>query len=263
MYDKCPSVGWQNYIVKENYVSRITFKNFSPRSENPALRLICFPYAGGSGNIYEEWQSHIGPHIEVCAAQLPGRGARFNEPKHVTLGDLLDECEEAILPLLDRPFAIFGHSLGAVVAFAFAQRLEKLGKSPMHLFVSGASAPVDGCEYKETHDLNDQELVEWMAEINGTPVELMNDPEILEIALPILRADFAIASSYKHVDARLKASATVFGGSEDKNIPSEQLSSWGNLVTGRVQVEVIKGDHFFIHGNEEIIIATIRRTVGL
>ncbi|AZE63469.1 MULTISPECIES: thioesterase II family protein [Pseudomonas] len=244
-------------------MSRITFKTFSPRSDNPALRLICFPYAGGSGNIYEEWQGLIGSNVEVCAAQLPGRGARFNEPKHITLGDLLDECEEAILPLLDRPFAIFGHSLGAVVAFAFAQRLEKLGKVPQHLFVSGASAPVDGSEYKKTRDLNDQELVEWMSEINGTPVELMNDPELMEIALPILRADFAIASSYKHVDARLKTSATVFGGSEDKNIPVEQLSSWGNLVTGRVQVEVIQGDHFFIHGNEKVVITAIRRTLGL
>src|SRR5437763_15337105 len=164
------------------------------RKPNPRarVRLFCFPYAGGGDSVFRAWQKGLSEAIEVCPVQLPGRGARISEPPFTELSPLVRAAAQALAPHLDKPFAFFGHSMGALICFELARHLRKDGgPQPVHLFVSGRCGPQTPRE-PFAGDLPDSEFQEMLRRYNGTPEEVLENRELMELLLPAVRADFAL-----------------------------------------------------------------------
>jgi medium-chain acyl-[acyl-carrier-protein] hydrolase len=230
------------------------------------VRLFCFPYAGGGSAMFRGWARQLPADIGVYGIQLPGRGSRMLEPPIGELQAVLAELRPAILPYLDVPFAFFGHSMGALIGWELARSLRaELGKSPVHLFVSG-SRPLTAVQVWLTdfESASDAELATQMAALNGTPEEILRDADLLELVLPAFRADLMLLARYKYQPGhRLACPATIFGGDQDPIVPTGELADWAHFTTGDVQVRVLPGDHFFVHSAQADLIAAITERIGL
>jgi medium-chain acyl-[acyl-carrier-protein] hydrolase len=216
------------------------------------LRLFCFPYAGGTSVAYRGWSARLPPSIDVCPVQLPGRGARFRERAFDRLPDLLAAAMEGLRPHPDRPFAFFGHSMGALVAFELARDLRRRGgPMPIALFVSAHEAPHRPSPLPPVTHLSDDELVaEMRRRYDGIPEEVLAEPELLELLLPILRADVSVLESYEHVrEAPLPCAVSCFSGSDDRHLTDDDLDGWREHTSEPFRLRVLPGGHFFI--NEE------------
>jgi medium-chain acyl-[acyl-carrier-protein] hydrolase len=231
-------------------------------------RLFCFPYAGGGASIYRDWGAHLPPDIELCAVRLPGREGRFSEPMLHALEPLLAQLVDALLPAMDRPFALFGHSLGALVAFELARALRARGlPTPLHVFVSGRRAP-HLPESRDLHEpplstLPDAELIAQLRRLEGTPDEVLSAPELLALMLPMLRADFAISESYEHrPGAPLDCPITAFGGLEDKDTGRDSIAAWSVHTRGDFTMHVLPGGHFFLHTMHSSILHAVANSLA-
>jgi medium-chain acyl-[acyl-carrier-protein] hydrolase len=221
------------------------------------FRLFCFPYAGGGSLIYRKWQDRLAPHIEVCPIQLPGRGNRLNEKLLTSIAGLAEYSASVIEPLLDKPFAFFGHSMGALISFELARHLRQ---QPMHLFASGCRAPQIPDPDPPTYDLVEAEFCKKLTRLNGTPKELLDNADLMQMMMPLLRADFEAAETYRYVDGpKLNCPISAFGGLHDLEVKREYLNSWSEQTTGRFTLRMFEGDHFFIHQCETLLLYTIGR----
>lgn len=219
-----------------------------PRTGRAALRLFCFPYAGGGAPIFHGWPQQLPPDIEVLALQPPGRGARLREAPFTRIAQLADAVAGAVAPYLDRPVALFGHSMGALVAFELARRLETAGVPPLHLFVSGRRAPHLPPERPALHPLPEAEFRDELRRLNGTPAEVLEHAELMEMMVPILRADFEAVETYTCHDAPpLTCPVTAFGGEADPDVEPDALAAWEQHTTGRFAARMFPGDHFFLN----------------
>ncbi|HEX3253015.1 MAG TPA: thioesterase II family protein [Pyrinomonadaceae bacterium] len=232
----------------------------SPKRNSQAqLKLFCFPYAGGNSQTYRGWPFKLPETIEVQAVNLPGRGTRLREAPFTRLTPLVHELAEAILPELDKPFAFFGHSMGALIAFELTHQLRKLNlPSPAHLIVSGRSAPHLPDTDPQTHDLPEKEFLEELRRLNGTPAEALDHPELMQLMLPILRADFAICETYSYEDRPvLDCPITALGGLDDANVSREELASWRERTSGAFTMRMFPGDHFYLHTSQSPLLETV------
>ncbi|XP_032435703.1 S-acyl fatty acid synthase thioesterase, medium chain isoform X2 [Xiphophorus hellerii] len=163
-------------------------------------RLICFPWAGGGSIHYARWGTVLNSSVEVFAVKLPGRESRSREPFFDNMQQIVDEVISALLPLLkEKPFAMFGHSFGALTSFAVAEDLKKVHNlEPVHMFLSGASAPHSETRLKapKRSALSDGEFLRWLASVGGTPPELLANPDVVRLFLPALKADLRVAENY-------------------------------------------------------------------
>ena len=227
------------------------------------FRLFCFPYAGGSSAIYRPWVKRIHPDIEVVPAVLPGREFRLRDTAFTHIEPLVEELTREISPHLDRPFALFGHSMGALISFELARRLRsERGIEPVHLFVSGRRAPQLPERDPEIHNLPDAEFVTEVERLKGTPKEVLEHAELMEILIPMLRADFSICRQYDYVPgAPLTCPLTVFGGTKDDSADQEKLEGWCAQTTGRCRIRMLEGDHFFINQQHAAILPIIAETL--
>jgi medium-chain acyl-[acyl-carrier-protein] hydrolase len=228
------------------------------------LRLFCFPYAGGSAVIYRAWPQKL-PHIvELLAVQPPGRGARLREAPFTSLMPLVEAVAEALLPQLDKPFALFGHSLGALLCFELARHLRRLERpQPSGLFVSGAGAPQLRSTKAPIHDLPDAELIEALREFEGTPDEVLDNAELMRLMLPLLRADFKVNETYAYKsEPPLACSITVFGGAQDDQVSRERLEAWREQTRAAFALHMLPGDHFFLHSSQELLLRELSRELG-
>lgn len=230
----------------------------------PRLRLVCFSYAGGNGAVYLPWQAGLGGDIEVCAIQLPGRGARIGEVPFSSMESLL----RALVPVTGAqdgvPFAFFGHSLGAMVAFELARRLQSLGlPQPSHLIVSGCAAPRHRKPPRQLHLLPADELIEALREYNGTPHEILAHRELMDLLLPTIRADFALVETYRYPPGPLLAlPLTVLAGRSDEAACPALGAQWQQETQGPCRIEWFDGDHFFINGARSEVLAAIRAALA-
>jgi medium-chain acyl-[acyl-carrier-protein] hydrolase len=223
------------------------------------LRLFCFPYAGGGSLVFYHWPGALPPAIEVCSIQLPGREHRVKEPPFSELRPLLSALESALYVYLDRPFAFFGHSLGALIGFEMARRLrESHIPGLQHLFVSGCRAPHLPDPNLPIRHLPQDAFIRELHQYNGIPKVLLEDPEVMEFFLPLLRADFAIFETYHyHAGDPLDCSITAFGGLEDRKATEHEISQWRAMTLNHFHMRMFPGDHFFLNTQRQALLQVI------
>lgn len=226
------------------------------------LRLFCFPYAGGGASVYRPWPAGLPDGVEVVGVQPPGRESRWREEPFRSLEPMADEVAEALVPHLGRSFAFFGHSLGAVLAFEVTRRLLKNGNPrPRHLFVSGRPAPRVPREEPPIHELPREEFLEELRRYSGTPEEVLQNQELMDLLEPLLRADFAVSETYAYspIEEPLPVPLTVLGGVADDEVPPENLEPWRLETRGPFQKHLLDGGHFFLHERREEVLRIISR----
>ena len=226
----------------------------------PEIRLLCFPHAGGAASAFRSWGKHLSPEIEVCAVQLPGRETRLQEEPHREMAPLLDALTRDLAPLFDEPFALFGHSLGGLIAFELARRLAGERRVlPARLFVSAFRAPHLPNRLGPFAHLPDDAFAPAMRDLGTTPDEVFDSPELLEIVLPILRADFTLAERYAFDDdTPLDCDISVLGGTEDALVLPEELMAWSRHTRRRCATCLFPGGHFYVDSARVSVLQTIR-----
>lgn len=190
---------------------------------------------------------------------MPGRGSRIDESPFRNVDDVLPVFANEIIKLSDKPFALFGHSLGAVIAFETARYLKKnTGFSPIHLFVSGRIAPQTPGMREKTFHLSDDDFIESIKMMGGTPSQLFENKELVELILPALKADFQMVETYRFEPGELlQYPITAFGGLSDRFVSREELCAWGDLTKDKFTAHFLTGDHFFVNTEGQKIVAEI------
>jgi medium-chain acyl-[acyl-carrier-protein] hydrolase len=224
--------------------SWIVFRKPNPQAR---LRLFCFPYAGAGAAIFRTWSEGLPGDVEVCPVQIPGRGTRLAETPFTQLAPLVQALAQALGPLLDKPFAFFGHSLGALVAFELARQLRRQsGVPPVHLFVSADRAPQIPHRDRPIHALPENEFLVELRRLDGIPGKVLADAELMQVMLPILRADFSVYETYAYsVEPPLPCSLSTFGGLQDQRVHRADLEAWRDQTSVSFSLRMFPGDHFF------------------
>jgi surfactin synthase thioesterase subunit len=235
-----------------------------PRPGPFGARLLLLPHAGGGANTYRAWPALLPPGIEALAVQLPGRERRFGEAPLARMDALLDALVPAIAPLLDRPYAIFGHSMGACIGHALVHRLRAEGLlAPRLLIAAGHDAPTHARPRQALHALPEAEFLDALRVLGGTPPEVLANRELLDLLLPMLRADFSVIASYRPGPARLDCPVLVLDGSDDAETTPEGLAAWRDSTTAGVEAATLPGGHFFPEEQRarvlDLVVAALRR----
>ncbi|MGK7881612.1 MAG: thioesterase II family protein [Crocosphaera sp.] len=233
--------------------------NFPQPNDRAQYRLFCFPYAGGGTRIFRRWPDKLSKKVEVCSIRLPGREQRIRETLITKLDCLLETMIPYLLPYLDKPFAFFCHSMGALISFELARNLfEYYGLQPFHLFVSAYVLPQVKKEKNTIYNLPEPIFIEEIRRLNGTPKAIFEEEELMKLLIPILRADFSILETYIYQDFQpLNCPITVFGGLEDERITEEELQAWSQQTQKSFSLNMLQGDHFFVHSSESNLLQKI------
>ena len=218
-----------------------------PRS-HPKLRLLCFAHAGGSARVFHKWSELLPSTVEICALELPGRGRRLFETPFTDIDLLLPVLGPELLPFLDIPFACFGHSLGARVAFEVCRWLRETAQlTPQHLWAAAARAPHLPPDVPPIHGLPDADFIFKLRRYSGTPEEVLNNPELMTLMLPALKADFSLLETYQYRPApQLACPITCFWGKQDEVAIQADVAAW-QQHTDMFSLEAVPGNHFFTH----------------
>jgi len=228
-----------------------------------SLRLFCFPYAGGSSLTFRGWEAHLPATVELCPIELPGRGLRLQEPAFERLAPLAEATVQALLPYLDKPFALFGHSMGALLSFEVARRLRRMGQEPGQLFVSGRRAPQWPDPDPPIHALPEAEFIAELRRLNGTPAAVLENRELMQLLLPTLRADFAVLDTYGYEpEPPLSCPIVAFGGLQDPDVTCEMLEAWRQQTCSGFSLQMLPGDHFFLHRVQPLLGQTLHRALA-
>ena len=231
---------------------------FAPRPlASSRMRLFCLPYAGGSAAVFRGWPARLHPDIELVCVDPPGRGRRFAEAPLSDAASLADQLAEELAPWLDRPFALFGHSNGALVAFELARRLHGRQRTPQAFIASAKNAPSLLTE-SSLHALPAPALLEALRRLGGAPAAFFDTPELIELMLPVLRADIALGETYRYrAGTPLPMPLITLGGSRDPCLRGPAIEAWRREFRGPAIHREIEGDHFFIDQRPEAVIAVL------
>lgn len=224
------------------------------------MRLFCFPYAGGGASIYRNWTEELHSEFEVWWVQWPGRENRIRERPLTSVQELVSALVDGIAPWLDRPYAFYGHSVGAKVAFETIRALRRNRQSePCHLFVGASRAPQLPWPYAPLHLLEEQEFIRQIQKrYGGVPREILEDAELRALLIPTLRADVQLMETYRYTqEAPLDCAITAFGGSTDYTIEPSALEAWGEQTSGSFRLHTLPGDHFFLHSARRQVLSAI------
>jgi medium-chain acyl-[acyl-carrier-protein] hydrolase len=229
----------------------------------PALarpRLFCFPHAGASAAAFGGWQRLAGERIAVCPVQPPGRAERYREPAYRDVGAFVDDLVTELGHQFVGHYALFGHSMGALVAFELACRLRAISApAPVHLFVSGRTAPQLAETRTRLRDLPVDRLIHELRRMGGTPDMLLRDRELLEAFLPLLRADFSVNESYRYrAQDPLAIPLTAFGGRSDPRAEEWEIREWAAQTSERFQCRMFSGGHFYTEEHAADVVGIMR-----
>lgn len=230
------------------------------------LRLFCFPYAGGSAAIYRGWGERLPADVEVLPVELPGRASRFREPACRHLDEVVEQVAEGIGPQLDKPFAFFGHSMGALIAYELARYLRRQGgAAPAWLWVSARRAPHLPVEDEPVHDLPEPEFLDRLRDLNGTPEEVLEHPELMQMMIPLLRADFEVNETYEFKEEPpLPVPISALGGLGDEEVTREHLEAWRRHTAAAFSLRMFPGDHFYLNDHRSsLLLAVAQDLAGL
>ncbi|MBD2197727.1 MULTISPECIES: thioesterase II family protein [Calothrix] len=247
--------------MKSN-ISNLNSWVICPKSNPQAqLRLFCFPYAGGSSFIFRNWVEFLPSSIELCAVELPGRGRQMNLPPYNQLVPLVDAIASYIHPYLDKPFAFFDHSMGALVSFELARLLrKKYNILPVHLFISARRAPQIPPITPPIHNLSESAFREKLRHLNGTPPAVLENAELMQIFVPIIRSDFAVLETYIYTpEAPLECPITAFGGLEDAEVSRDNLEAWQQQTQANFNLQMFPGNHFFLHSAQSLLLESLSK----
>jgi pyochelin biosynthesis protein PchC len=242
--------------------SDLWFRNFEPAPDAP-VRLVCLPHAGGSASFYLPVARALSPGVDVIGAQYPGRQDRRHEPCLQSIAELADGLTEAVLPWCDRPVALFGHSMGATLAYEVARRLEdRGGPVPVRLFVSGRRAPSEDCD-DHIHQRDDDGILAELRRMSGTHAAILGDEEIMRMAMPAIRADYTAAESYRHDGGPpVHCPMTVLTGDDDARTSVPAARAWRSHTDGDFDFHLYSGGHFFLVDHAAEVNALIRDTLA-
>ncbi|AUY36918.1 thioesterase [Pseudomonas soli] len=229
------------------------------------LNLLCLPYSGASAMVYSRWRRKLPAWLQVRPVELPGRGARMADPLHTDLRALARQLAHEQRAVTHAPYAVLGHSLGALVAFELAHELRALGcPPPVALFACGTAAPTRREDYaggKWTEPRGDAELIAELRKLGGTSEEVLANDELMSLTLPIVQADFLLCGRYAYEQRLpLQCPLHVFAGENDR-ANDEQLQAWGRETVGEYSLAKFPGGHFFIHEHEDRVLDALCRTL--
>ncbi|MBB5857291.1 thioesterase II family protein [Amycolatopsis umgeniensis] len=220
------------------------------------MRLVAFPHAGGSASAYRSLSAALSPTVEVHTAQYPGRQDRMGEPVIDDLHTLSEQMVD-VVAALPKPFALFGHSMGAIVAFEVARLLEARGLVPAALFVSARRGPELNKE-KELHLADDDTFLAAINRLGGTAAMILDDPDIRALALPALRGDYKAVETYRYRPGPdVSCPVVALAGDADPVLDLPDLENWREHTTGSFETEVFEGGHFFVDDHLDAVAARI------
>jgi len=238
---------------------------FPARRESAAVRcrLFCFPHAGGNALFFRSWQRLMPSDIDVCPVELPGRGARIPEQPFRRMDQLVETLCDVFEPVLTVPFAFFGHSMGAYIAFELARRLRGAdGSAAIHLFVSGAHGPSRIDRRPPMHPMPDHRLIAALSEFGGTPPAVMARREVVMALLPTVRADLELVETYRAPrTSRVPCPITAFGGADDK-VDRHAVEMWSGFTEDRFRAQIFPGGHFYLSNASTALADEIVRDLG-
>lgn len=237
----------------------ITFK----QQKNAYMRIFCFHYGGGSASIFRKWSKDILEEAELVAIQLPGREERFSEPLVNNISQVIDNLILNFKQYSDKPFILFGHSIGALIAFEFARILEKRKLvQTKHLIVSGTKAPQIPLKKQPIHNLPKAQFITELKKYNGIPDYIIEDDELISTFIPTIRADFSISETYNYLSAKLlSCPITALGGLNDNSFDSKDLIKWQKQTSNSFTHKFLPGDHFFINTSYKEVINIINQAL--
>ncbi|NEP09470.1 MAG: thioesterase [Symploca sp. SIO2C1] len=227
------------------------------------LRLFCLPYAGGGASIFHLWHRELPSNVELCPIELPGRENRIKEKPIDNLEILTEKLVEVLLQHLDKPFALFGHSMGALIVYELARKLQQKNVSPAYLFVSGRQAPNEPEFYPPFYFLPDAEFIERLTKIYpNIPDAVLKEEELMQLFLPVLRADMTLAQTYSSSQVEpLDCPIFALGSLEDEEASYERLVSWREYTRSSFSVQTFPGGHFYLNENRQPLLQFISQTL--
>ncbi|MEV6318355.1 alpha/beta fold hydrolase [Streptomyces sp. NPDC051776] len=238
---------------------------WAPRP-SAGIRLICLPHAGGSAGFYRPWASLMPPQVELLALQYPGREERYSEPMIDRMETLVTAATDALEPILDRPYALFGHSMGSAVAWELAGNLRALGlPAPKRLLVSGRAAP-GAAPAGALHRGDDDALCTELRRLGGTHQEVLSDPELRDAVLGCVRNDYRLIETHRpRARPQLDSPIAVFTGDADTEFDTrsfpDRTGGWSALTTSRTRVHTFSGDHFYLVPQRDRVVAAVLRAL--
>lgn len=237
--------------------------NFKFSSLSQKINLFCIPFAGGSYYAYKNFENHVADFINVVPIDIPGRGRRWGKPLLTSMHDMAEDVYQQIKEKLDEPFAVYGHSMGSTVGYLLAEKLirEKKTAIPLHLFASGRQGPPVPTKEKDIYLLPEKEFIEKILAYGGTPREIAESKEMMELFVPIMRADFQAVSTYEYEKTEpLDIPISVLIGDNEK-FTYEEAHTWQAVTKRNIFLKQFPGDHFFIFDHLPEIGSIISRTL--
>ncbi|WP_139491421.1 thioesterase II family protein [Brevibacillus dissolubilis] len=229
------------------------------------VKLFCVPYSGGSATLYLRWKEFLNDSVELHPLELRGRGKRFIEPLYESMSEAVSDLYENIKPHLNgSPYVLFGHSLGGILVYELAQLIRQKGDNMPLMLIPSGRRPPSQLSGKKRHLLSDEEFKQELFSMGGTPKEILEHAELLELFLPILRADFKLADTYVHDKSqpKLDTDVVVLNGTEDDLVNAELLPEWSEYALGKMSIHHFEGGHFFLHDHAESICQLIQQLVA-
>jgi medium-chain acyl-[acyl-carrier-protein] hydrolase len=240
-------------------MARSLLKLNAVREAPTPVSLFCFPFAGGSAHFYQNWGQQGLGFVQGYAIELPGRGLRLREPLIGEFCVLIENLAQALAPVMVPPYALFGHSLGALLAFEFVRAFERLGSPmPVHLFLSACRAPHLPRRIRPWHALPEDELIAEIEQLAGTPPGALHDEQIREMMVPVFRADFQLGEDYSYVPRKpISVPVSVFGGASDPLVTPDELDAWSEHTDDFRGSVFFPGGHFYLTEHASDIVAAI------
>jgi surfactin synthase thioesterase subunit len=239
--------------------------SFSNERTDPRFRLFCFPFAGAGASIFREWHLQLPRDVQVLGVQLPGRENRLDEQPFRRISQVVGAVAMSLKSYQDIPFAFFGHSVGALIAFEVARELRKLSQTgPVHLIVSGYRGPSRPQWDAPIHHLSDFLLIQELRRLGGTAPDVLENNEVMQLALPAIRADFEMSETYRYeAQAPLQCPITVCGGLHDRKVKNSDLPAWQSETLASFSIRMFPGDHYFIRACRTSVVAAVAERLGI
>jgi len=234
------------------------------RPAAPAVRLFCLPYAAGGASIYAPWRSSFADDIELCPVELPGRQTRRRDSAFTCVDSLVDALASGLAGEFDVPYALFGHSMGSLVAFELARALRRRGVGePSVLFVSGGRAPQLPREHPVVHDQPDAVVIAKLRSLGALPKDICDEPELVELLMPTIRADLTVCETYEYrPEPPLTCPIVAFAGADDPEVPPARMDPWREQTSGGFLKQVLPGDHFFLHSSRSALLDAVHAALA-